>query len=202
MIAYIEGKLVYCEPTYAVLDVGGLGYQVRISLNTYTALRGKQKCRLHTHLQIREDAHTLYGFAEANEKKYFLQLVSVSGIGANTALMILSSLSPEELLEAIIGEDVQVIKQIKGIGAKTAQRLILELKDKINKGNESIPKLAQGAETNLASQKKQIRLDALQALVELGLNKNVAERKIEQILKQTNSEELQLENVIKQALKN
>ena len=134
MIAYIDGKLTYKDPTYVIIDIGGLGYHIKISLQTYTVLREGERCRLHTFLHIKEDAHTLYGFAENAEKKLFMDLISVSGIGPNTAVMMLSSLSYAEIQNAIASEDLRTIQSIKGIGSKTAQRLLLELKDKIKKG--------------------------------------------------------------------
>jgi Holliday junction DNA helicase RuvA len=196
MIAYIDGKLTYKDPTYVIIDIGGLGYHIKISLQTYSLLREGERCRLHTYLNIKEDAHTLYGFAEANEKRIFMELISVSGIGPNTALMMLSSLSSVEIQEAIVSEDIRTIQGIKGIGSKTAQRVILELKDRIRKGmyaGENIPNIATPANNS-------IRNEALSALTTLGIPKNVAEKSIDTIIKQEGSQ-LSLEQLIKKALK-
>src|SRR4051812_18022647 len=133
MIAYIDGKLALKEATYVIIEAGGLGYQVKISLNTYSALKEGERCKLHTYLHIKEDGHTLFGFHELNEKKVFMNLISISGVGPGTALMVLSSLGPAEVEQAIVNEDVRTIQSVKGIGTKTAQRIILELKDKIKK---------------------------------------------------------------------
>ena len=128
MIAYIEGKLVHKEAAYAIIDAGGLGYRINISLTTFSDIKDEEKCKLHTHLHVKEDSHTLYGFSTLSERGTFLKLINISGIGPSTALVMLSSLSPEDLRQAIITEDVRVIQSIKGIGGKTAQRIILELK--------------------------------------------------------------------------
>src|SRR5690606_5520252 len=133
MYAYIAGKLVFKCPTYVVVDAGGVGYHINISLNTYAALGDSEACKLHTWLHVKEDAHTLYGFAEEGERRLFLHLISVSGIGPNTGRMILSSISPTEIQTAIVKGDVPLIQRIKGIGPKSAQRIILELQDKLKK---------------------------------------------------------------------
>lgn len=196
MIAYIDGKLTYKDPTYVVIDIGGLGYHIKISLQTYGVLHEGERCRLHTFLHIKEDAHTLYGFAEHAEKRIFMELISVSGIGPNTALMMLSSLSSTEIQHAIVSEDIRTIQGIKGIGSKTAQRVILELKDRIKKGmyaGENIPNIAAPANNS-------IRGEALSALITLGIPKNVAEKSIDTIMKREGSQ-LSLEQLIKKALK-
>ncbi|MDX5442834.1 MAG: Holliday junction branch migration protein RuvA, partial [Hymenobacteraceae bacterium] len=133
MIAYIDGRLAHKDPTYVIIDVGGIGYQIRVSLNTYSNLPKEERCRLYTYLHIKEDAHTLYGFLQPSEKDIFLHLISISGVGPGTGLMIMSSLTVDEIQQAIAHEDVRRIQAVKGIGAKTAQRIILELKDKIRK---------------------------------------------------------------------
>src|SRR5688572_25231951 len=133
MIAYIDGKLTFKDPTFVIIDVGGIGYQIRISLSTYAQLQEGERCKLFTYLHIKEDAHTLYGFSDPAEKNVFLHLISISGVGPGTGLMIISSLSVAEIQQAIVREDVRTIQQVKGIGAKTAQRIILELKDKFRK---------------------------------------------------------------------
>jgi Holliday junction DNA helicase RuvA len=164
-------------------------------LQTYTALKEGERCRLQTFLHIKEDAHTLYGFVENAEKKLFLDLISVSGIGPNTALMMLSSLSYAEIQQAIVSEDLRTIQSIKGIGSKTAQRVILELKDKMKKGTFSgeIPNFPSPANNT-------IRNEALSALVTLGIPKNVAEKSIDTIIKQEGNQ-LSIEQLIKKALK-
>jgi Holliday junction DNA helicase RuvA len=195
MIAYIDGKLAYKDPTFVIIDVAGIGYHIKISLQTYTALKEGERCRLQTFLHIKEDAHTLYGFVENAEKKLFLDLISVSGIGPNTALMMLSSLSYAEIQQAIVSEDLRTIQSIKGIGSKTAQRVILELKDKMKKGTFSgeIPNFPSPANNT-------IRNEALSALVTLGIPKNVAEKSIDTIIKQEGNQ-LSIEQLIKKALK-
>ena len=208
MFAYIEGKLVYKEPTYVVLDVNGIGYEIKISLNTYSILEDtnnqeifhKGKCRLQTYLQVKEDGHTLYGFPNPEDKQLFMTLISVSGIGTNTAMLMLSSLSSEEIQEAILQGNVATIQSVKGIGGKTAQRVILELKDKIQKTmGQSLPDLS--AQDNEQRQKRgRIREDAVLSLVALGINKNVAEKNIDKIMKKNT--DIKLEELIKLALKN
>jgi Holliday junction DNA helicase RuvA len=196
MIAYIEGKMVYKDPTYVVIDVGGVGYQLKISLQTYSQVKSLEQGRLHAHLHIKEDAHTLYGFFDGNEKRIFMELISVSGIGPNTALVMLSSLSADEIEQAILSEDSRTIQAIKGIGAKTAQRIILELKDKIRKSmyaGQEIPVFSPPSGNN-------VRQEALQALVTLGIPKAVAEKNIDTILKREGNQ-LSLEQLIKLSLK-
>lgn len=195
MIAYIDGKLTYKDPTYVIIDIGGLGYHIKISLQTYAMLREGERCRLNTYLHVKEDAHTLYGFAENAEKRLFMELISVSGIGPNTALMMLSSLSYTEIQHAIVSEDIRTIQSIKGIGNKTAQRVILELKDKIKKG------IFAGETPNITiATNNSIRNEALSALITLGIPKNVAEKSIDTIMK-TEGQQLSLEQLIKKALK-
>ena len=193
MIAYLEGKLAYKDPTYVIIDVGGVGYQVKISLHTYALVKPEEKIRLQTYLHIKEDAHTLYGFYEQEEKSLFSLLISVSGVGPSTALMMLSSLHPSEIRQAIVAEDVRTIQSIKGIGAKSAQRLILELKDKMKKGDGDMASLQ-------AKPHHAIREEALAALLTLGYNKAVAEKAIEGILKRATTE-LKVEELIRQVLK-
>jgi holliday junction DNA helicase RuvA len=200
MIAYIEGKLVHKEPAFVIIDVGGIGYQIRVSLQTYSGLPTGERCKLQTYLQIREDAHTLYGFLEAREKNLFLDLISISGIGSNTAMLMLSSLTTAEIKQAIVSENVKVIQNVKGIGAKTAQRVILELKDKLKKENldseyATLPNASpQTATSNLA------KSEALLALTTLGIPKAVAEKNLETVIKKYGSD-LSVEDLIKYALK-
>ncbi len=196
MIAYLSGKLVFKDPTYVIIDVGGVGYQVKISLQTYSKIKDEEQIRLLTFLHIKEDAHTLYGFKDESEKKLFLLLISITGVGPNTGLMILSSLSTEEVEHAILSGDVATIQAVKGIGAKTAQRIILELKDKVGKqggGEMSSP-------LGFLKTSNKIREEALQALITLGFPKAAAEKNIVQVLKKSNGE-ISLEDLIKASLK-
>jgi Holliday junction DNA helicase RuvA len=197
MIAYIEGKLAHKDPTYLIVDVQGMGYQVRISLHTYTQIKDLEKVKVHTFLHIKEDAHTLFGFADVLEKEIFMHLISISGIGPGTALVMLSSLNPSEVRDAIVNEDVRTIQGVKGIGAKTAQRVILELKDKLKK---EYLLSATDSKQNFSITHNSIRSEALNALVTLGFTKAIAEKNLDAILK-SNSTQLTLEGLIKQALK-
>ncbi|TPE43825.1 Holliday junction branch migration protein RuvA [Pontibacter mangrovi] len=194
MIAYIDGKLTHKDPTYVIIEANGVGYQIKISLSTYSSLPAGERCKLHTYLHIKEDAHTLYGFTTVQEKEAFLHLISISGVGPNTGLMILSSLSVEEIQQAIVREDVRTIQHVKGIGAKTAQRIILELKDKMKKEVmlTDAPVSAAAYNTN--------RAEALSALVTLGFAKNVAEKTLDAIIKREGGS-LSVEELIKFALK-
>ena len=193
MITYIKGKLVHKDPTYIVIDVQGIGYHINISLTTYSAIKNVESCMLHTYLHIKEDGHTLFGFSNEVEKKVFLQLISISGVGPSTGLMVQSSLSANELQNAIINEDVATIQSVKGIGAKTAQRIILELKDKLKREG-----IVQSEESS--SSYNTVRSEALSALITLGINKNVAEKTVDKILKNSGNE-VTLEELIKLALK-
>lgn len=194
MIAYIDGKLTHKDPTYVIIDVNGVGYQIKISLNTYAKLTEGERCKLHTFLHIKEDAHTLYGFSEAAEKNVFLHLISISGVGPGTGLMIVSSLSVSEIQQAIVREDVRTIQNVKGIGAKTAQRIILELKDKFKKDTG----LEVGNNTTMAHNTN--RSEALSALITLGFVRTVAEKTLDAIIKREGNN-LTVEELIKFALK-
>jgi Holliday junction DNA helicase RuvA len=184
--------LVFKCPTYVVIDAGGIGYHINISLNTYAELEEKENCKLYTWLHVKEDAHTLYGFFEEGERRLFLHLISVSGIGPNTGRMILSSITPSEIQTAIVKGDVPLIQRIKGIGPKSAQRMILELQDKLKK--EGPDSLISMPIHNTAKD------EALSALVMLGFNKNIAEKVLENAIK-ASSEILSVEALIKIALK-
>lgn len=197
MIAYLKGKLTYKDPTYVIIDINGLGYQVKISLNTYTKIKDEEQVMLLTYLSVKEDSQTLYGFKEETEKKIFLNLISISGVGPNTGLMILSSLSSEELEQAIITEDHQTIQRVKGIGAKTAQRIVLELKDKIKKDSyQDASKVGSG----FMSKNNKVKQEALQALMTLGFTKASAEKNIDSVIKKSGPE-ISLEDLIKASLK-
>ncbi len=196
MIVYLFGELAHIEPTYAIVETGGIGYKTKISLNTYSAIKDlKGKCKLHTHLHIKEDAHTLFGFFEPVEKSVFQDLISVSGIGPGTAIMMLSSMNASEVQHAIASEDLRSIQAIKGIGAKTAQRVILELKDKMKKS----ALMADGQTVSYSAHNTK-RNEALSALVTLGIARNAAEKNIDTILKKE-GDALSLEQLIKLALK-
>ncbi len=196
MISYLKGKLALKDPTYLIIDVGGVGYHVNISLSTYSETKDQEDIFVHTYLHVKEDSHTLFGFHNESEKKMFLSLLSISGVGPNTALMIQSSLSADELRQAIVSEDVKTIQGVKGVGAKTAQRVILELKDKIKKEGlyGDIEKISSGGYNT-------IKNEALSALTTLGINKNAAEKSIDSILKNSGNT-ITLEELIKLALKN
>lgn len=194
MYEYISGKVVQKEPTFAVIDANGVGYHLRISLQTYSLVPENQPFKLYTYLQIKEDAHTLYGFADLEERKMFVLLLSVQGVGTNTALVMLSSLSLSELKEAILYEKVNIIKGVKGIGLKTAQKIILELKDKVGKTLF----LNQGSSSQTIFQPS-VAEEALLALTTLGIARAVAEKSVEQILKK-NQTPLTVEEIIKLAL--
>ena len=195
MYAYLKGKLVHCHPATAIVDVHGVGYEVSISLHTYSAIQALQEVKLLTHLQVREDAHVLFGFAEPEEKELFHHLISVNGIGANTARTILSYISPLELKNAIASGNVGVVKSVKGVGEKTAQRLILELRDKIIKTSG-----ADFASLPLV-EKNNYREDALNALVTLGFPKIKAEKAIDQLWKNAQGN-ISVEELVKLSLKN
>lgn len=195
MIAFVEGAIAYKDPTHLIIDVGGLGYEIKISLNTYADIKDMDACKLYTHFHVKEDAQTLFGFSEEKEKKRFLELISISGVGPSTALMVLSSLSPEELQSAIINGDAKTISSVKGIGQKTAQRIILELKDKMAK--EGLLDRAVGISL---VKDNTVRSEALSALATLGINKSAAEKTVDQILKE-NTGQVSLEELIKLALK-
>lgn len=199
MIAYIDGKLAYKDHAQAILDVSGIGYEVRISLSTFSKLPGEgERAKLYTFQHIKEDAHTLYGFLDPNEKALFMQLISVSGIGPGTGIVMVSSMSVGEIRQAIVNEDVRAIQSIKGVGPKTAQRVILELRDKLRK-DELLAKA--GVDTvPLARAHNTSRSEALSALVTLGFARAAAEKNLDQIQKR-HGNDLSVEELIKFALK-
>ncbi len=191
MITHLRGKLVEKTPTDLVVECGGVGYLVHISLHTFSLLPEGEAISIYTHLQVKEDSHSLYGFMEVSERAIFRLLISVSGIGANTARTMLSSLSPEELKDAIAGSNVGIIQSVKGIGLKTAQRVIIELKDKILKIYDLQELSAPLDNTN--------KEEALSALEVLGFNRKQSDKMVERILKE--SPGLSVEQIIKQTLK-
>ncbi len=192
MIAHIQGKLVEKTPTEVVIDCGGVGYHINISLHTFSLLPSTDHIKLFTYLQIKEDAHTLFGFVEKSEREIFKMLLSVSGIGASIARTMLSSLEPKQIIQAIATADVVTIQSIKGIGTKTAQRVILDLKDKVLKLYDLDEVSMSKSNTN--------KEEALSALEVLGFNKKLAEKSVEQFVR--NNPEATVETIIKQALKN
>ncbi len=177
MISYIKGAISFKNPTFIIVETGGIGYKVNISLNTYSKIEKLETIKILTHLQVKEDSHTLYGFADGAERKLFRHLISVSGIGPSTAQTMLSSMSPEEARAAIIGENVAAFKTVKGIGPKTAKRLILDLKDKLLKDGGDTALVAAGVDNTL-------RNEALSALVSLGFNKIQSQKVLSKILKE------------------
>ena len=206
MFAYIQGKVTHVDPTYVIIDVHGLGYEIKISLHTYEQIQGKDACKLLTYLHIKEDAHTLFGFFESAEKNLFLALIGISGVGTGTALMLLSSMRVNELKLAIAHEEVKSIQNVKGIGAKTAQRIVLELKDKILKEGAIGETTAEKLTGTFLTPYNTLRTEALTALVTLGMNKAAAEKSIDKVMndwkKQNAERPVLLEELIKLALKN
>ena len=193
MYAYIDGKLTFKSPTHLVVEAGGIGYHINISLHTYAALGTAERCKIYTWLHVKEDAHTLYGFADEGERRLFLHLISVSGIGPSTGRMMLSSISPTEIQQAIVNADVALMQRIKGIGAKSAQRIILELQDKLKK--EGVESLISAPVHNT------VKDEALSALVMLGFSKQMSDKALDSVLRKS-TEELTVEQMIKLALKN
>jgi Holliday junction DNA helicase RuvA len=191
MYEYIKGSVASLKPSHIILEANSVGYFIAISLNTYTQLNGRESVKLFIHQVVREDAHLLYGFASEAERELFRMLISVSGIGSNTAIMMFSSLSPDEISNAILNENVNLLKSIKGIGVKTAQRVIIDLKDKVGKSPVS--------EQFVASADNTLRNEALSALVMLGFAKKPAEKELDKIL--AAQPNLSVESVIKLALK-
>ena len=195
MIAYLKGKLAHKDRAHVIIDVNGVGYEVKISLQTYASLAdGEEHCKLFTHLQVKEDSHTLVGFHSMDEKLLFLDLISVSGIGLSTALMMLSSFSSNEIRSAIMNENIALIQSIKGIGSKSAQRVILELKDKCKKDTLFVEAGMASHDANYGHKQ-----EALAALVTLGIPRTAAEKSLDTILK--SNPDATVENLIKLALR-
>lgn len=193
MYAYLEGTITDKSPSLLCLHVNGVGYEVNITLRTFDKIQHLEQCRLYTHLQVREDAWVLYGFADEQERTTFRQLLNINGVGAGTARIVLSSLSPAELERAVVTEDTALLEKVKGIGGKTAQRIVLELKGKIN-----VKGMALGPNNLLAAHNTKAN-DALIALVNLGINKTAAENALKKVDK---TETLPVEELVKQALRN
>jgi len=192
MLEYLSGRLIEKTPTEAIIDCNGVGYLLHISVHTSSGIGEEEHCKLFVHEVIREDTHDLYGFADVDERWVFRKLISVSGVGANTGRMILSSLSPNEVRSAILNENVNVIKSIKGIGAKTAQRIIVDLRDKIGVDSIEAEKIFTGGNT--------AKQDALTALSSLGFDKAKAEKALDKIIS-TEGDAISVEVLLKQALK-
>ena len=191
MIAHIRGKIEMITPTSVVIDCNGVGYEIHISLHIYGLISNKQEeIKLYTYMHVREDAQLLYGFSDLSEKEMFLHLISVNGVGANTAMLMLSAHSAQALTEAILQSDVNFLKSIKGIGAKTAQRIIVDLQDKLGKSSD----VKISAVVN-----NKVKDETLSALTMLGFNKNQAEKTVVKILK--SNPEINVEQAIKEALK-
>ncbi|NBP68487.1 MAG: Holliday junction branch migration protein RuvA [Cytophagia bacterium] len=195
MIAFLKGRLIHKEPSHVLIDVAGVGYHVNVSLQTFSAIKDQESISLFTHLSIREDAHVLFGFSTEAEKKLFLHLISVNGVGPSTAIVMLSFMEVEELKAAIAREDIATLQRVKGIGGKTAQRLIVELKDKLKK------EVTEESGSSPLGLHNTIKQQALSALVTLGIPRPAAEKSVDAILKKSGNN-LTLEDLVKQALKN
>lgn len=192
MIAFLNGEFVKKTPSYVFVDVNGVGYEVQISLNTYSRIQDMEKGMLQTHLIVREDAHILFGFFDLAEKEMFLQLIAISGVGANTARVMLSYMKPEDLSRAIIQGNARALEAIKGIGKKTAERIVVELRDKLSK--QPID-----TDLNISSLKgNTLQTDALNALIALGINRQAADQAIQKVLAQDPGAGVEL--LIKKAL--
>ena len=193
MIAFLKGNFVRKTPALVHVDVNGVGYELHISLNTFSSIANQDNGLLHTYFHVREDAQILYGFYEEAEKEMFIQLISVSGVGAATARMMLSSLKPSEIAKAIVQDNTKLLESIKGIGRKSAERIVLELRDKV--GKTAIEANNDPLINNTLDQ------DALNALIALGTNRSAGEQAIGRVRK-SNPELHKIEDIIKQALKN
>ena len=192
MITHLKGKLVEKSPTNVVIEVNGIGYWVNISLTTFSQISDNENIKLYTHLQIKEDSHSLYGFYSKKEREIFRLLISVSGVGTSTARTMLSSLDPQQVVEAISTNNVSIVQSVKGIGSKTAQRLIIELRDKILKIYD--------LDETYVNSNNTTREEALSALEVLGINKKSSERLVDNIIKE--NQDISVEEIIKETLKN
>ena len=192
MITHVKGRLVEKTPTSVVIESNGIGYLINISLNTFSQIPDNENLKLYTHLQIKEDSHTLYGFYTIKEREIFRLLISVNGIGSNIARTMLSSISPDQIIDAISRENVSLIQSVKGIGSKTAQRVIIDLRDKILKVYDLDEGITSSNNTN--------KEEALSALEVLGINKKSSERLVDKIVLET--PDISVENIIKETLNN
>ncbi len=194
MYAYLKGEITFLSPAFITLEVNGIGFHVNIPLSTYTAIQGLERTTIYTHLIVKEDAHTLYGFATQVERGMFVQLIGVTGVGATTAQLILSSMTVDEVRAAIIGEQAHVLQRVKGIGAKTAKQIILDLKNKVTKD------ASDGSPVLLPAVDNAVREEALSALIALGFNRIAVQKALNQVLKD-NASAGKVEDLIKLALK-
>ena len=194
MIAFVSGRFVTKLPSQVIVDVNGVGYDLQISLNTYSHISNIESGKLHTYLHITENAQTLYGFFDLAEKELFLQLISVSGVGASTARMMLSGMKPDEIINSIIQNNTKQLESIKGIGRKTAERIIVELKDKLGRLQTNLQVGSYSLNTT--------EIDALNALIALGIQKSVAEAAIKKVISSSGNNNPTVESIIKLALKN
>ena len=192
MITHLKGKLVEKSPTNVVIEVNGIGYWINISLTTFSQIPDNENIKLYTHLQIKEDSHSLYVFYSKREREIFRLLISVSGVGTSTARTMLSSLDPQQVVEAISSNNVSIVQSVKGIGSKTAQRLIIELRDKILKIYD--------LDETYVNSNNTTREEALSALEVLGINKKSSERLVDNIIKE--NQDISVEEIIKETLKN
>lgn len=199
MIEYLRGELAELTPATAIIDCNGVGYLTSISLNTYSAIQGKKTCKLYVYEAIREDAYMLYGFADKQERELFLLLISVSGIGGNTARTILSALSPTELINIISTENANLLKTVKGIGLKTAQRIIVDLKDKMKTGAVAAAIGTELSTVGVVAPNNEVMDEAVAALTMLGFAQAASQKVVLGILKET--PDAPVEQVIKLALK-
>ncbi|MFN0035431.1 MAG: Holliday junction branch migration protein RuvA [Saprospiraceae bacterium] len=194
MYAYLKGEITYRSPAFITLEANGVGFHVNIPLSTYTALQGQERATVYTHLIVKEDAHTLYGFATQVERGMFVQLIGVTGVGATTAQLILSSMTVDEVRAAVIGEQAHVLQRVKGIGAKTAKQIILDLKNRLTKDASDAPSLLPSLVDNV------VREEALSALVSLGFNRIAVQKALNAVMRD-NPNVSKVEDLIKFALK-
>jgi holliday junction DNA helicase RuvA len=194
MYAYLKGEITYRSPAFIVVEVAGVGYHVNIPLSTYTAIQGQDRSTIYTHLIVKEDAHTLFGFATQVERNMFIQLIGVTGVGATTAQLILSSMTVDEVRAAVIAEQAHVLQRVKGIGAKTAKQIILDLKSKLSKESPEGPTLLPSLVDNV------VREEALSALLSLGFNRIAVQKALNAVMRD-NPNAIKVEDIIKLALK-
>lgn len=194
MYAYLKGEITFRSPAFIALEVNGIGFHINIPLSTYSAIEGQERATIYTHLIVREDAHTLFGFATQTERNMFVQLIGVTGVGATTAQLILSSMSVDEVRAAIIGEQAHVLQRVKGIGAKSAKQIILDLKSRLTK------EAPDGAAVLLPAADNAMREEALSALMALGFNRITVQKALNQVLKD-NTSTGKVEDLIKLTLK-